>query len=71
MFSGFNKKEAGFDNSQRNIAGVVWDYKNVSLYTEYLMSKNDPFVGGTVNALAAGDDGKWNKLLNIMFQYNF
>ncbi|WP_284115055.1 hypothetical protein [Acinetobacter pittii] len=71
VFSGFNKKEAGFDNSQRNIAGVVWDYKNVSLYTEYLMSKNDPFVGGTVNSLAAGDDGKWNKLLNIMFQYNF
>ncbi|OEC84896.1 hypothetical protein [Acinetobacter sp. YK3] len=71
VFSGFNKKEPGFDNSQRNIVGVVWDYKSISFYTEYLMSKNDPFIGGTGNSLAAGDDGKWNKLLNIMFQYNF
>ncbi|RSO51690.1 hypothetical protein EA756_19450, partial [Acinetobacter lactucae] len=65
VFSGFNKKEQGFDDSQRNIVGVAWDYKNVSLYTEYLMSKNDPFVGGTGSSLAAGDDGKWNKLLNV------
>ncbi|MGN2485679.1 hypothetical protein [Acinetobacter calcoaceticus] len=71
VFSGFNKKEQGFDDSQRNIVGVAWDYKNISLYTEYLMSKNDPFVGGTGNSLAAGDDGKWNKLLNLMLVYNF
>lgn len=71
VFSGFNKKEQGFDDSQRNIVGVAWDYKNVTLYTEYLMSKNDPFVGGTGTSLAAGDDGKWNKLLNVMFVYSF
>jgi hypothetical protein len=71
VFSGFNKKEQGFDDSQRNIVGVAWDYKKVSLYTEYLMSKNDPFVGGTGSSLAAGDDGKWNKLLNLMLVYNF
>ncbi|KQQ69442.1 hypothetical protein [Acinetobacter sp. Leaf130] len=71
VFSGFNKKEQDFDDSQRNIVGVAWDYKNISLYTEYLMSKNDPFVGGTGNSLAAGDDGKWNKLLNLMLVYNF
>lgn len=71
VFSGFNKKEQGFDDSQRNIVGVAWDYKNISLYTEYIMSKNDPFVGGTGNSLAAGDDGKWNKLLNLMLVYNF
>lgn len=33
VFSGFNKKENGFDDSQRNIVGVAWDYKNISLYT--------------------------------------
>ncbi|MDR2251115.1 hypothetical protein [Acinetobacter sp.] len=71
VFSGFNKKEQGFKDSQRNIVGVAWDYKNVSLYTEYLMSKNDPFVGGNGSSLAAGDDGKWNKLLNVMLVYNF
>jgi hypothetical protein len=71
VFSGFDKKEKGFDDSQRNIVGVAWDYKNVSLYTEYVMSKNDPFVGGTGSSLAEGDDGKWNKLLNLMLVYNF
>ena len=71
VFSGFNKKEQGFDDSQRNIVGVALDYKNVTLYTEYLMSKNDPFVGGTGASLAAGDDGKWNKLLNVMLVYSF
>ena len=71
VFSGFNKKAQGFDYSQRNIVGVVWDYKNISLYTEYVMSKNDPFVGGTSSSLASGDDGKWNKLLNLMLVYNF
>lgn len=71
VFSGFNKKEQGFDDSQRNIVGVALDYKNVTLYTEYLMSKNDPFVGGTGTSLAAGDDGKWNKLLNVMLVYSF
>lgn len=71
VFSGFNKKEQGFDDSQRNIVGVALDYKNVTLYTEYLMSKNDPFVGGTGISLAAGDDGNWNKLLNVMLVYSF
>jgi hypothetical protein len=71
VLSGFDKKEKGFDDSQRNIVGVAWDYKNVSLYTEYVMSKNDPFVGGTGSSLAEGDDGKWNKLLNLMLVYNF
>jgi len=71
VFSGFDKKEQGFDDSQRNIVGVALDYKNVTLYTEYLMSKNDPFVGGAGTSLAAGDDGKWNKLLNVMLVYSF
>jgi len=71
VFSGFDKKEKGFDDSQRSIVGVVWDFRNVSLYTEYVMSKNDSFVGGTGSSLAEGDDGKWNKLLNLMLVYNF
>ncbi|WP_111893249.1 hypothetical protein [Acinetobacter sp. MB5] len=71
VFSGFDKKDKSFSNSERNIVGVAWNHKNISLYTEYVMSKNDPFVGGTLSSLAQGDDGKWNKLLNIMFIYNF
>ncbi len=71
VFSGFDKKQKQFQNSQRNIAGLAWEYKNTTLYTEYLTSKNDPFVGGTVNSLGKGDDAKWNKLLNLMLVYNF
>ena len=71
VFSGFDKNQSGYKNSQRNIVGAAWGYKNSSLYTEYVMSKNDPFIGGTGSSLAAGDDGKWNKLLNIMFIYSF
>lgn len=71
VLSGFHKQAQNFDDSQRNILGVAWGYKNMSLNTEYIMSKNDPFVGGTGSSLAKGDDGKWNKLVNIMFQYHF
>ncbi|MFU8927017.1 hypothetical protein [Acinetobacter puyangensis] len=71
VFSGYDKTQKGYATSQRNIVGVAWDYKNISLYSEYIMSKNDPFVGGTTHSLAAGDDDKWNKLLNLMLVYNF
>ncbi|MHA3093298.1 hypothetical protein [Acinetobacter brisouii] len=71
VYSGFDKKDKNFADSERNILGVAWSHKNITLYTEYVMSKNDPFVGGARNSLAQGDDGKWYKLLNIMFIYNF
>lgn len=71
VFSGYAKNEHNYSNSQRNIVGIAWDYKNVSLYTEYVMGKNDPFIGGSSSSLVEGDDGKWNKLLNIMLVYNF
>lgn len=71
VFSGYDKKENSFDDSQRNIVGMVCDYKNISLYTEYVLSKNDSFVGGTKDSLAIGDDSKWNKLFNMMFIYKF
>jgi len=71
VLSGFHKQEQNLDDSQRNILGVTWGYKNMSLNTEYVISKNDPFVGGNSSSLAQGDDGKWNKLVNMVFQYNF
>jgi len=66
VLSGFDTKHKEFENSQRNMVGLAWEYKNATLYTEYLISKNDPFVGGTIRSLAKGDDGKSNKLLNVM-----
>ena len=71
VLSGLNKDEQNYKNSQRNIIGAAWNYKQISLYSEYITSKNDPFIGGSINSLASGDDGQWNKLLNVMFVYNF
>lgn len=71
VLSGFNKDKNGFQDSQRNIIGAAWNHKNISLYTEYVMSKNDVFIGGNTDSFAAGDDGKWKKLVNLMFMYSF
>ncbi|MBK0062330.1 MULTISPECIES: hypothetical protein [unclassified Acinetobacter] len=71
VLSGLKKDEDGFKNSQRNILGVAWNHKNISVYTEYVMSKNDIFIGGNVDSLAKGDDDQWNKLFNMVFIYNF
>lgn len=71
VYSEYDKSKSTDKDSKRHIAGVSWDYKNISLYTEYIMSKNDPFIGGTSSSLATGDDNRWNKMLNLAFIYNF
>lgn len=71
MHSRYNKDQAGAQDSTRNILGVAIDHKQLSLVAEYIMSKNDPFIGGTQDSLALGDDGKWNKLLNLTLFYYF
>ena len=71
VYSGFDKTQKGFADSMRHIMGAAFDYKKFSVYAEYVMSKNDPFIGGTADSLALGDDGRWNTLLNLTFIYNF
>ncbi|ENX38663.1 hypothetical protein [Acinetobacter courvalinii] len=71
MHSRYNKDQAGAQDSTRNILGVAIDHKQLSLVAEYIMSKNDPFIGGNQDSLALGDDGKWNKLLNLTLFYYF
>ena len=71
MHSRYNKDLAGSQDSIRNILGVSIDHKQISLVAEYIMSQNDPFIGGTEKSLAHGDDGKWNKLLNLTLFYYF
>lgn len=71
MHSSYDKNQDGFKNSTRNILGVAIDHKQVSLIAEYIMSKNDPFVGGNQDSLAQGDDSRWNKLLNLTLFYSF
>ena len=71
MHSRYDKDLAGSKDSIRNIIGVGIDHKQLSLVTEYIMSKNDPFIGGTSSSLAQGDDNKWNKMLNLTLFYYF
>lgn len=71
MHSRYNKDQAEAKDSIRNILGVSIDHKKLSLLAEYIMSKNDPFIGGNVASLALGDDNKWNKLLNLTLFYYF
>lgn len=65
MYSQYDKDQDSMKDSIRNIIGVSIDHKQLSLVAEYIMSKNDPFIGGTQDSLAKGDDNQWNKLLNL------
>lgn len=71
VLSGFDKTEKSFQNSERHIVGLAFDYKHTALYTEYVMSKNDPFIGGNKHSLAGGDHSSWNKLFNVTWIYHF
>lgn len=71
MHSKYDKDLAGAKDSIRNILGVAIDHKQLSLLAEYMISKNDPFIGGTSASLATGDDGEWNKMLNLTLFYYF
>lgn len=71
MYSQYDKDQVGSKNSIRNILGVSIEHKKLALTAEYIMSKNDPFIGGNQNSLAMGDDNEWNKLLNLTMFYYF
>ena len=71
MYSQYDKDQASSKDSIRNILGVSIEHKKLALTAEYIMSKNDPFIGGNQNSLAMGDDNEWNKLLNLTLFYYF
>ncbi len=49
--SRFFKDEEGYKDSERLIAGIYFNYKAIGIQGEYIMSKNDPMVGGGQMAL--------------------
>ena len=71
MYSGYLKDQDNFEDSERNILGTMFGYKNSYLYAEYIWSKNDPFIGGSGQALAKGDHNTANKLFNLTYIYTF
>jgi hypothetical protein len=71
MYSSYIKDNKEFDGSYRNIAGLEFDHKHISVIAEYVFAKNDNGVGGNENSLAAGDNNRKNHLFNLLFVYNF
>ena len=67
----FDKNKSGFATSTRQILGAHMDIKQFSLAAEYIVGKNDVFIGGDANSLAKGDASGQSKLLNLLFIYSF
>lgn len=70
-YSRLNKSEKGDADSSRYIIGAQWNYKDISLVGEYIVGKNDLFIGGADSAFAAGNSSGSESMLNILFLYNF
>ncbi|AYO52815.1 hypothetical protein [Acinetobacter wuhouensis] len=70
-YSQFFKDESGYEDSNRIIAGLAFNYKKVGVQAEYIWSRNDAMIGGSSKALAEGDNNDWNKLLYLAVGYYF
>lgn len=69
-YSYFDKSESGYKNSSRYILGTQWDFKNISIAGEYIVGRNDYFIGGSASAFSIGD-GSHESLVNLLFLYHF
>ena len=65
-----DKKQTGFKDSSRYILGTQWDLKPYTIALEYIVGRNDYFIGGTEKAFAEGDS-RQEQLLNMLFLYHF
>lgn len=71
-FSQLQKSTLNSSDSTRYILGTQLDYKSISLIGEYIISKNDAFVGGNTHSFAQGDpSASHNNLFNLIFLYKF
>lgn len=72
-FNYLDKSDKQFSNSQMHVLGVNLNLWKVSIYTEYILGKNHPFLGSDwTNALGAGSSSaEWNQRLNINIGFYF
>jgi hypothetical protein len=70
-YSVFTKDEAGFEDSQRVIAGAHFSAGPLFIYTEMRWGKNDPYTGDYVQGAAAGGEDKWKKVFYANIGYYF
>lgn len=72
----FMKDAAGFKDSERFDLGAVWTAKDkgrIKVYSEFLLGRNDPFVGAGqfISGAAQGGDDKWKAAFMMIFGYYF
>lgn len=67
----YDKNNNDAQSSKRNILGMQLDINQFSVATEYIIGKNDTFIGGNEYSWATGTSNKSEHLLNILFLYNF
>lgn len=72
----FMKDAAGFKDSERFDLGAVWTSKDkgrIKVFSEFLLGRNDPFVGAGqyTSGAAQGGDDKWKAAFMMIFGYYF
>ncbi|WP_395337409.1 hypothetical protein WBP06_22755 [Novosphingobium sp. BL-8H] len=72
----FMKDAAGFKDSERFDLGAVWTAKDkgrIKVYSEFLVGRNDPYVGAGqfISGAAEGGDNKWKAAFMMIFGYYF
>jgi hypothetical protein len=60
-------KSGGFDDTTMNVTGVAISAGGVYAYVDFIIAKNQPFIGGTL----VGDADDYNRRLNINIGYYF
>ncbi|MFV5455244.1 hypothetical protein [Acinetobacter towneri] len=70
-YSHFFKDQGSYNDSNRIITGLAFNYKKIGVQAEYIISRNDSMVAGTADSLAEGDNNQWNKLLYLAIGYYF
>lgn len=72
----FMKDAVGFKDSERFDLGAVWTAKDkgrVKVFSEFLLGRNDPYVGAGQfgSGAAQGGDDKWKAAFLMIFGYYF
>lgn len=70
-YSRLFKQQSGYQDSDRLIAGVSFNYKAIGIQGEYIWSRNDPMTGASSDGLAQGDHNGWNRMLYLALGYYF
>lgn len=72
----FMKQAAGFRDSERLDLGAVWKSKDggrIKVFSEFLLGRNDPYVGAGqyLQGAGAGGDDRWKAAFFMIFGYYF